>query len=561
MQQQQDPSSPNWYGHVQQPIFGYTAVVTAPLAEKKKTYRTTVELTEVMLPGRLRKRVTGKMLIYVSKKGGILPSEGDLIHFNGKRNVIQNSEVPGRSDLRKGLARQNIYDQIFLDSGFYSIQKKSFGEGSEKKNIEKIRHWIVRHLQNSIGQSRESALAEALFIGYREDLDPELLQAYANTGVIHVIAISGLHLSLIYSLLASGLQLVMGRKKNSVIYLALILMGVWSFSLIAGCGPSILRAAVMFSLGTAGPFLCRRNQPLNHVLASAFVLLGIHPQWLFDLGFQLSFGAILSILFFYPLLFRSLYLKNPLFLAIWKLAAMTLSAQVLTFPVLLFTFHQWPIYFFITNLVAVPLSSLLLVGILLLCGAAPFPALASVLGNGLHQGIYLLNSWVIFWEHRPFSILGPIPFSGFQASWVYILIATACILFSTRKRLLFYLPLIAIFGWVSNRNLEWWKTSQQKKLVVYPTPAGVLIDIYIGHTGYSYLYGNSAVDRKTLPILQLGRAEQAIRQWIQLQQPSGALKISLDSTDLFYVHQVPEKFTASPARSLVILLLKDCSLA
>jgi hypothetical protein len=186
--------------------------------------------------------------------------------------------------------------------------------------------------------------------------------------------------------------------------------------------------------------------------------------------------------------------------------------------------------------------------------------LASVLGNGLHQGIYLLNSWVIFWEHRPFSILGPIPFSGFQASWVYILIATACILFSTRKRLLFYLPLIAIFGWVSNRNLEWWKTSQQKKLVIYPTPAGVLIDIYIGHTGYSYLYGNSAVDRKTLPILQLGRAEQAIRQWIQLQQPSGALKISLDSTDLFYVHQVPEKFTASPARSLVILLLKDCSL-
>ena len=168
MQQQQDPSSPNWYGHVQQPIFGYTAVVIAPLAEKKKTYRTTVELTEVMLPGRLRKRVTGKMLIYVSKKGGILPSEGDLIHFNGKRNVIQNSEVPGRSDLRKGLARQNIYDQIFLDSGFYSIQKKSFGEGSEKKNIEKIRHWIVRHLQNSIGQSRESALAEALFIGYRE---------------------------------------------------------------------------------------------------------------------------------------------------------------------------------------------------------------------------------------------------------------------------------------------------------------------------------------------------------------------------------------------------------
>ncbi|MFM7839789.1 MAG: ComEC/Rec2 family competence protein [Chitinophagaceae bacterium] len=560
VQEQRDPHSPNWYGHVQQPIIGYTAIVTAPLAEKKKTYQTTVELTEVMLPGRRRKRVNGKLLLYLSKKGGVLPSKGELIHFSGQRKVIQNSEALGQSDRKKRLARQNIYDQLYLDSGFYSIQKRSFREAREEKFIEKIRLWVVMHLKNSIGGSSESGLAEALLIGYREDLDPELLQAYANTGVIHVIAISGLHLSLIYSLLASGLQLLMGRKKNSLLYLALILTGVWSFSLIAGCGPSIMRAAVMFSLGAVGPYLSRRNQTLNHVFASAFVLLWMHPEWLFDLGFQLSYGAILSIMFFYPTLFKFLSLKNPLLLAIWKLAAVTLSAQLLTFPVILYTFHQWPMYFFITNLVAVPLSSLLLVGIILLCCIAPFPAMACVLGYGLKQGIYLLNSWVIFWEHRPFSIWGPIPFSAFQASWVYVVMATACILLSIRKRSLLYLPLIILLGWVSNRNWEWWTTSQQKILVVYPTPAGTLIDIYIGQKGYSYLTGNTAADSKTLRTLQLSRATHAIQQCVQLPHSSGALKISVDSTDLFYLHQVPEKFTGSPTRSWVIILFNNCAL-
>ena len=152
-------------------------------------------------------------------------------------------------------------------------------------------------------------LAEALLIGYKDDLDKTLVQSYSNTGVVHVIAISGLHLGLIYWLL---LMLFKPLQKRKLKWLrpVFILTGLWLFSLLAGAQPSVLRSAVMFTCIVLGDSFARKSSIYNTLALSALLLLCINPYWLWDVGFQLSYAAVLSIVIFMQPIYNWFYIKN-----------------------------------------------------------------------------------------------------------------------------------------------------------------------------------------------------------------------------------------------------------
>src|SRR5207249_5898697 len=168
-----------------------------------------------------------------------------------------------------------------------------------------------------ISGEKEQGLDEALLIGYKDDLDKNLVQAYSNTGVVHIIAISGLHLGLIYWLLLLLTKPLKRRKKFNWLRLLLIISSLWLFSILAGGQPSVLRSALMFTVLAFGEVVLRRTNIFNSLAASAFVLLCINPFWLWDVGFQLSYAALLSILIFFKPVSNWFYFNNKIVSFLW----------------------------------------------------------------------------------------------------------------------------------------------------------------------------------------------------------------------------------------------------
>jgi competence protein ComEC len=282
---------------------------------------------------------------------------------------------------------------------------------------------VVEVVKRNVGGRQEAGLALALLIGYKDDLDRDLLQAYSNTGVVHVIAISGLHLGLIYALLNLVCRPFQRTKAGKFASAGITVCGLWLFTLLAGAAPSVLRSAVMFTAIVAGSCVSKKTPLINNLAASAFFLLCIDPYWLWDLGFILSYTALLSIAIFNKPVYHLVIVKNKIVDAIWKLNAVTLSAQLLTMPAIIYNFGQFPNLFLFTNFIAVPLSSIILMAEIALCCVSSFEKLAHVTGWGISAMIRLMNNKIVFTDRFRFSTTRGLNINFLQVILLYVFIA------------------------------------------------------------------------------------------------------------------------------------------
>ena len=199
---------------------------------------------------------------------------------------------------------------------------------------------------------------------------------------------------------------------------------LWIFSLLAGGSASVIRSACMFTLMGIGQLTGKKGNSLNTLFATAFLLLCYEPGWIFDIGFQLSFSAVGSILIYYPMIKNILYFSNPLARKCSDMIAVTLAAQILTTPLILFYFKQFPLLFLLTNLFAVPLSGWILLGELCLVAGHFWEGLAMLLGNWIEKAIILLNDYVLRMEQIPFSVIRNIYLS--QQEVILLLLFIGC---------------------------------------------------------------------------------------------------------------------------------------
>lgn len=351
------------------------------------------------------------------------PRYGNMISFAKPLQPIENFMPPGPGsfDYRRYCAFEGIHFQVFLRPGEFTVLPQTRSSPLQALLIH-TREKIISIIQKYIPGKKEQGLAEALLIGYKDDLDKSLLQSYSNTGVVHVIAISGLHLGLIYALLKIICLPLSRMRKNRWPEPLIILAGLWLFSLLAGGAPSVLRSAVMFSFIVLGKSISRETSIYNNLAASAFALLCYHPYWLWDVGFQLSYAALTGIVIFMKPVYRLLTFKNAIADAAWKLNAVTIAAQWLTLPLILFYFRQFPNLFLLTNFIAVPLSSIILIGELLLCAISWLPPAATAIGWALHWMIWAMNTSIQYLEKIPFSTWKDLSISLPQAILLYTII-------------------------------------------------------------------------------------------------------------------------------------------
>ncbi len=459
------------------------ATIEEPLTEKSNSYKALASVQQVIENSRVY-NVEGNIICYFKKDSAVNKLVyGSRIIFRKRLEPIRNTGNPGTFDYERYAAFAGIYHQVYLQAGEFNTIENDKGNWL-KKSLFKTREWVVSVMADCIPGKKESGLAEALLIGYKDDLDKTLVQSYTNTGVVHIIAISGLHLGLIYWLLNMLASPLKKRKDLRWLKTCVIIVGLWLFAVLAGGGPSILRSAVMFTCIVIGESIDRKTSIYNSLAASAFLLLCINPCWLWDAGFQLSYTALLSIVIFTKPVYNWFYFKNKILDSTWKLSAVTLAAQVLTTPVSIYHFHQFPIYFLITNLLAVPLSSLIVLGEILLCVIAMLPVLAVLLGQVLHVLIQIMNNFIEHMENLPFSQWQGLSINLPQLVLLYCFIAATCSWLIHKNKTSLKTGLMPLLIFFCIRSYSFIEAACQQKIIVYNIPRHQAIDFISGRNYY-----------------------------------------------------------------------------
>jgi len=454
-------------------------VLLEPLSEKTNSYKAIACIREIYATDTtfLAKQ---KILVYFKKDSSCKRLQyGSQIIFAKQLQQIRNSGNPGAFDYQEFCARQGIHEQVFLNPNEFILLDEKETNPINQFLID-TRNVVVGIMKKYIPGEKEAGLAEALLIGYKDDLDKELVTAYSGAGVVHIIAISGLHLGIIYALLNSLFMFGKMKRKSKWIKPVFIIFGLWLFSLIAGASASVLRSALMFSFIVIGECFSRRVSIYNTLSASAFLLLWYDPYWLWDVGFQLSYLAVLSIVVFYKHVYALLYFDSKIADAIWKLNAITISAQILTLPLTIYYFHQFPNYFILANLVAIPLSSLILIGEILLCCLSIVPVAAGWLGWLLSKLILLMNLFIEWTENLPLSKWEQLQINQVQAVLLFISAAVVgySILLKKKKLILPGLTFLILFLII--RFFSFSSSTNQQKMIIYNVSGHTAIDFIEG---------------------------------------------------------------------------------
>ncbi|MDR0506529.1 MAG: ComEC/Rec2 family competence protein [Dysgonamonadaceae bacterium] len=227
------------------------------------------------------------------------------------------------------------------------------------KSLE-IRKKLYNRLRVILPDQQSFSVAAALMFGYRNELDSNLRQHFSNIGAGHILAVSGLHFNLLFGFVYFLLSFIgTGKKKNIIKQLILIPL-TWGFAFIAGLSPSVIRAACMLSLWGIGNAFFHKSFSLNTLAAIAFFMLLYNPLYLFNIGFQLSFMAVLSILIINPYIIGLYSSENRIITYFWELICVSFSAQAGVLPLSMYYFHQFPLMFLPTNMLLVPLAGIIM---------------------------------------------------------------------------------------------------------------------------------------------------------------------------------------------------------
>ncbi|MFN3996896.1 ComEC/Rec2 family competence protein [Algoriphagus sp.] len=427
------------------------------------------------------KESKGKVLIYHKSKKPLLPGQNILVEKSPEK--IPPPIFPNEFDYSRFLARKDIHFRQFIGDKFTIIDSSEVN--SSKYGLANFRKKLVGIIEDKVPNPESRQIAAALLLGQKENLDKEIKNAYAETGTMHILAVSGLHVGIIYAILLfplKGIKLKSGQKS---IYLFVVILLIWTYAILTGFSPSVVRAATMFSLFTAGQMRKRKPSSFNILAFSAMIMITMDPGVIFEVGFQLSYAAVAGILLVQPLIVRFWLPPNRVLEYAWQLTTVSIAAQLATFPLSVYYFHIFPTYFLIANLFIIPLAFLVMsVGIIFLIFSW-IPMLSDGLGGIVSWMIWLQN-WI---THTIQLFPGgnlerlTITLTGMLLVWV-ILICWANWEFGNRKKLV-YLMACLFLVWSGDRFLRKLNLPEQE-LLVFSGEKGFLLDFKIGNRFYSW---------------------------------------------------------------------------
>lgn len=420
------------------------------------------------------KESCGKVIVnFVKDKTNQTLENGTVIGLKCEFYLNRNPSNPNQFDYSKYLENQQIYAQVYTDlKSIYSSQK--FSKGIQYYGS-KIRNTIIHNLEKRHFKKDELSIVIALILGQQQDISKEVLLNYQYAGAIHILSVSGLHVGFILLFIIKLLKPIPNNRKGLLIKLITTLLALWSFGIIAGLAPSVVRSVTMFSFVAIGLFLKRSVNIYHSLLVSMFLILLFRPSFLFDVGFQLSYLALFFIIWLQPL-FASIWTpKNKIINYFWEIITVSFAAQIGTLPLSIYYFHQFPGLFFVTNLIILPMLSIILAIALIVVVLAGLDYVPFFLICVLEKSIQQLNSIISWVASLEDFIFKDIPMNLLMMLTSYLMIIAIFIWMKKANYRNLVVALTSIITFQTGSFYTKYETQTKKEFIVFNQKKGSLI--------------------------------------------------------------------------------------
>jgi competence protein ComEC len=459
----------------------FIATIMETPQEKPNSWKSVVQIEAVQYSDNV-KQTHELVIVYFAKNGKVTKlKSGDIILFNAAPQPITNHNNPYVFDYKKYLEQKRIYRQVYLtEENWIKTNKTKF---SIVCQAEQIRENLLKIYREQPIDETEFEILSALTLGYKRELDPETKRIFSSSGAMHVLAVSGLHVGIIFLAITLIFGFLRRHKTGRIFFIIVTISLLWFYAIITGLSPSVMRASAMFSIFVIGQNLNRKPNIYNSLAASAFFLLLINPNNLFDTGFQLSYSAVFGIVFLQPKLEKLMVVKNKVFKYFWQLITVSIAAQIATFPITTYYFGQFPTYFWLANTFVIPAVMFLVPSGILLLFISKIHFLANILAILLNYSIKAIYFLLSLIEQLPYSVF-EISVDRVQLTFI-ITIFCAVLIFIMNYKFIF-LQTALIFTLFLSFSVLLFEINQlnNKELIVYDTPKNPTIHLIHGKRNY-----------------------------------------------------------------------------
>ncbi len=480
-------------------IEAYQAKIISQVQPRAKSYRAELVIKKVLHKGTWQTS-KGRVMVYFRKQENTrLDSTigyGSVLLVRGTPQLLEPPKNPQGFDYQAYLYYQNTYHQHFLAPENYQVMGKSLTIGEHFIDFSyELREQGLAILTTHLTQKPALATASALLLGVKDYIDDELRTAYSGSGLMHLLAVSGLHVGLIMVLLNSLFAPLKKNKRwGKYLFLVLVVGFLCIYAFVTGLSPSVMRAVLMFSLVLLATTFGRRGLIYNNIALSAFILLVFNPFLIASVSFQLSYLAVLGIVYIQPKIYRWFTVKNYVLHKAWELTTVSIAAQIGTAPLAIYYFHQFPNYFILANLLVLPMAFPVLgIGIALLF-LGKIPLLGDGIGFVFEQLISAVNLLAALIQKLPGAVSAGLYLNRWEVLYLYVFLIFFLMLWAYRK--LYYLAgaVFVLFLFQISYSTRYFQNQKQQSLVIFHTPRTAQINLMLGKESHLILKDSTLLE-------------------------------------------------------------------
>ena len=445
---------------------GVIGIIDEPPLAKEKSSRPVLQVRHLVSENQLQ-QASGRIAVSFMKDSlSNTLNYGDVILINAPLKEIEPPKNPEQFNYKEYMSFHNIYHQTFATSGKWVLLEKDAGSRFFSV-VYKIRGQLMREIQKYVSTPDELGVAGALLLGYRDFITPEVINAYSASGALHVLCVSGLHVGMVYLILSKLLFFMNKNRRLRILQTFIIIPFIWLYACLTGLSPSVMRAATMFSMIAGGKAFRQQPDIYNIIGAAALVLMIHNPYIMTEVGFKLSYLAVIGIVYLHPLIYKWFIFKHKIADWFWSISAVSIAAQITTFPLGLLYFHQFPNLFLFSNLVVIPAGYLLIVSGISLFATQFIEPLQYFIGTGFYWLSLGLNKFIFLLNEFPYSIIQGVSISGFETILIYASILLLTLLLQTLKPKLVFGFLTLMLALVIWNSYEYINQRQQVAFKIY----------------------------------------------------------------------------------------------
>lgn len=450
--------------------------------EKEKSIKVILEVIGTKNDTSAFHKIDGKLMAYFEKDEKVKSLKyGDFIAFVTNPKVIDKPLNPEQFNYKEYLVKKGITHQVYLKRDTW------LGLNYNKSNpifrfSYCIRNFLLDTMKRLGIQGDEYAVAAAILLGYDDSLPMDLRQQYVATGSMHILCVSGLHVGIIFMVFSYMLIFFNNKKQwQHIVKHLLLLFMIWFYALLAGLAPSILRATIILSFVIFGNIIKRKGIFLNSLSASAFILLCIKPSNIFDVGFLLSYMAVIGIVILQRPILKLFYFKYKIFNKIWEIISVTIAAQIATAPLSIYYFHQFPVYFWLSNLFMTPISFIVITGGMLMLIIFFIPYLNNIIAWIISKMIFVMNFAVSWIESLPKSIIKGLYITNIQFIMLVMIFSALLFFVKLKDKKILYLIMVlfCLFCLLNMKKIV--DQRYTKEMTIYSINNMIAIDFISGN--------------------------------------------------------------------------------